>query len=146
MKLKSLITKIIPGKKDSPEPNTDQHEEMVHHEMPLNKLDTRIENSGTVGEIDIYVNNEKTSIHTLASETKIGRDPSQSDIIISELIVSKLHCTIYSVGNDFYIKDNSSTNGVFINDQRISDDQLINNGEMILLGKKGAVKIFFHKR
>ncbi len=147
MSLKTLFNKIVPGKKPNAEENIEENiESSDRHELPFEKLDTRIERIGSVGEIDIYINDEKNSIHTLASATKIGRDPSQSDIIISELIVSKLHCTIYNIENDFYIKDNDSTNGVYINNEKIESEQRIENGDVILLGKKGTVKIIFHKR
>lgn len=146
MSLKSLFKKIIPGKKTGEESAVETQDTEIQYEMPLEKLDTRIEKIGTIGEIDIYVNDIKTTIHTLASETKIGRDPAISDIAIPELIVSKLHCTIYPEGDHFFIRDNESTNGVYVNNERISIDQQLRNDDVILLGKKGTVRIIFHKR
>lgn len=148
MKLKSLFNKIKPGKKseEEPFPQTEHEDDTVQHELSFDKKQTIIERVVNVAEIDVYVNNEKINIHTLATETKIGRDPSQSDIIISELIISKLHCTIYKKGDDFFIKDNQSTNGVYIEDERVEADRQLVNGDTILLGKKGTVKIVFHKR
>ncbi|UCH95018.1 MAG: FHA domain-containing protein [Candidatus Aminicenantes bacterium] len=146
MKLKSLLSKLSGKKKKSPVvPPIEDTDEVIQQEISFDRRQTRIEEPGVVGEIDVYVNNEKMNIHTLAPVTKIGRDPSQSDIIISELIVSKLHCTIYSQGERFFIKDNHSTNGVYINHQQITEQE-IKNGDMILLGKKGAVKLVFHIR
>jgi pSer/pThr/pTyr-binding forkhead associated (FHA) protein len=156
MSIKSFFNKLVPRKdKKPPETPTPASEdspfpelevEVTQPEVSFEKLDTRIEKVGTVPEIHVYVNDEKTSIHTLAAETKIGRDPSQSDIIISELIISKLHCIIYSRNNDFFIKDNNSTNGVFVNHERVTDEQKIENGDIIMLGRKGTVKLVFHKR
>jgi pSer/pThr/pTyr-binding forkhead associated (FHA) protein len=147
MKLKSLLTKLAPGKKKSsplPTPPAPQAD-VQRHEKSFAQKNTRIEAPGTVGEIDVVVNSEKTNIHTLAPVTKIGRDPAQADIIIPELVVSKLHCTIYSQGDRFFIKDDNSTNGVYVNNQKITEQE-IENGDTILLGKKGTVILNFHLR
>lgn len=146
MKLKSLLKKIIPGKQKSPgDTFTEDKTEVIQHEISFERRETRIEEPGTVGEIDVYVNDEKMNIHTLAAVTKIGRDPSQADITISELIVSKLHCIIYSRDNHFFIKDNNSTNGIYVNNQQVTDQE-IKDGDTILLGKKGTVRLVFHLR
>lgn len=147
MKFKSLLTKFIPGKKKkSPGDRPGEEKtEVIEHEISFERRETRIEEPGAVGEIDLYVNDEKTNIHTLAPVTKIGRDPAQSDIVISELIVSKLHCIIFSQEERFFIKDNDSTNGIFVNHQKVSEQEL-KNGDTILLGKKGTVKLVFHLR
>jgi len=146
MKFKSLLTKFIPGKKKSPEdrPGEDKTE-VIEQEISFDQRQTRIEAPGVIGEIDVYVNDEKINIHTLAPVTRIGRDPAQSDIVISELIVSKLHCTIFSQGERFFIKDNDSTNGIYVNHEKVSEHEL-KNGDTILLGKKGTVRLHFHLR
>jgi pSer/pThr/pTyr-binding forkhead associated (FHA) protein len=147
MKFKSLLTKIIPGKgKKSPgDRPIEDTTEVIEHEISFDRRQTRIEAPGAVGEIDLYVNDEKINIHTLGPVTRIGRDPAQSDIIITELIVSKLHCTIYSQDNRFFIKDNDSTNGIYVNHEKVAEQEL-KNGDTILLGKKGTVKLLFHLR
>ncbi len=146
MSLKSFFNKFKPDKpEEEPFPDASGEEE-VQHEIAFDKLDTRVEPPGSVAEIDIYVNNQKTSIFPLANQTKIGRDPQQADIAIPELIVSKLHCTFYNLGDYYFIKDNDSTNGIFVNNEKVTEDRKIENGDVILLGKKGTVKIIFHKR
>ena len=105
----------------------------------------RVEGFRGENEIDIYIHGEKSKIYQVKTETHIGRDPSQVHIAIPELIVSKFHCTLYFVGNDVFIKDNNSTNGTYVNGQKISDRQL-DDEDVITLGKKGIVRIIFHKR
>jgi len=146
MSLKSLFKKVVPSKKAEPDPPPAAPEMEIQYEMPFEKLDTRIEKIGAVAEIDIFVNDEKYSIHTLAGETKVGRDPAQCDIAIPELVVSKLHCSFYAVGEDYFIKDHDSTNGIYVNNEKVTQDRLIQHNDAILLGKKGTVKIIFHKR
>lgn len=152
MSIKSFMKKLKGKKPSEPtapttevSPFPDLEVEVTEPEVSFEKLDTRIEKVGTVPEIHVYVNDEKTDIHTLSAETKIGRDPSQSDIIISELIVSKLHCMIYSRDNDFFIKDNNSTNGVFVNHEKVTGEHKIENGDIIMLGRKGTVKLVFKR-
>lgn len=147
MKFKSLLTKFIPGKKETSPGDRPGEEktEVIEQEISFDRRKTRIEEPGVAAEIDLYINDEKTNIHTLGPMTKIGRDPTQSDIVISELIVSKLHCVIFSQGEHFFVKDNNSTNGVYVNHEKVAEQEL-RNGDTILLGKKGTVKLVFHSR
>ncbi len=99
-----------------------------------------------IGEIEVLIDNQKIDTYYLATNPSIiGRDPSQSNIIISELIVSKKHCTIYWEHTTVHIRDNNSTNGVYINNQRVREQELRDN-DVIMLGKKGTVKLLFKKR
>lgn len=147
MKFKSLLTKLIPGKKEkSPEDRPGEEQtEVIEQEISFDRRQTRIEEPGVTAEIDVFINGEKTNIHALGPITKIGRDPAQSDIVISELIVSKLHCLIFSQGERFFVKDNDSTNGIYVNHEKVTEQE-IKNGDTILLGKKGTVKLAFHLR
>jgi hypothetical protein len=98
-----------------------------------------------LGEIDVLVNDEKVSTHKITGrEIKIGRDPSQSHIIIPELIVSKLHCTLIIKEGRIFIKDNESTNGLYIGDEKVTEQEMIKD-TVIFLGRKGTVKILFRK-
>jgi len=145
MSLKSFFNKLKPGKKDRPAPVEESNEDAIQHEISFEKMETAAETRDSFAEIDVFVHNERTNIHTLAPETRIGRDPSQSDIIISELIVSKLHCTIFSKEKHYYIRNEGSTNGVFVNQEQV-EEALLKDGDCILLGKKGSVKLVFHQR
>jgi hypothetical protein len=120
----------------------EQHRVLEEEEVP-ETIDP-VEQDAAKGEIEIYVNNEKTNVYKLTKEIRIGRDPSQAEIAIPELIVSKLHCTIFFQDDDVYIKDNSSTNGTYVNNQKISEQRLVDK-DSISLGKKGTVQILFSK-
>ena len=98
------------------------------------------------GEIEIIHHNKKIrTTKVFNQELKIGRDPSTATVIISEPTVSKLHCVIFTKDDKVMIKDNHSTNGTFIDNMQISEQE-INDNDIISLGKKGTVKIVFHKR
>jgi len=157
MKKESFIGKLF--KKKIPPPSVIPEEELppaedseakIEYEendgMPLADITVpEADDAAVIGEIDIYVNDKKISTHKIESHTRVGRDPSQSDVIISELIVSKFHCTIYQQDKVVYVKDNNSTNGTYINNQRITLQQPINHNTVIWLGRRGTVKLVFRK-
>ncbi|MDQ1353718.1 MAG: hypothetical protein QG657_4025, partial [Acidobacteriota bacterium] len=127
MSLKSFIGKVF-GEK--PEP--DQEEEWAPVKPEISFTDTLVERTirdieekeePSGYEIDIFVEGEKSRSYKITTDTRIGRDPSQADIPIPELIVSKSHCTIYFKGDDVFIKDNNSTNGTYVNGKQITDQQ-----------------------
>jgi hypothetical protein len=149
MSLKSFMGKVFGDKSQSSmdeeeEPNKPEisyRDTIV--EMPIRDIEEKEDTSGY--EIDIYVEDEKSRSYKISSDTRIGRDPSQTDIAIQELIVSKFHCTFYFKGDDVYILDNQSTNGTYVNGKKVTDQLLVDN-DLITLGKKGVVRIIFHKR
>jgi len=158
MKKQSLFSKLFKKKEPTPEKFGDEQiptlmesaaqmdefgqelDEMPPMDIPIPEFDE----AETIGEIDIFVNKEKVASHQIESPTKIGRDPAQADIVIPELIVSKLHCTIYSKDGTVYIQDNTSTNGTYVHNQKINL-QAIEDKTIIGLGKKGTVQITFKK-
>jgi pSer/pThr/pTyr-binding forkhead associated (FHA) protein len=98
------------------------------------------------GEVDVFIEGQKVDTYYLATNPAIiGRDPSQSNIIISELIVSKKHCTIHWENDTVTLRDNNSTNGVYVDNLRVKEREL-KDGDVIMLGKKGTVKLVFKKR
>ncbi|RPI15482.1 MAG: FHA domain-containing protein [Ignavibacteriae bacterium] len=74
-----------------------------------------------------------------AGTTTIGRQ--STDIIISDTTVSRNHARIYFDNSKFYIEDNSSTNGTFVNNFRVSASE-IKPGDII---KVGNVELLFSK-
>lgn len=55
----------------------------------------------------------------------------------AERVASKQHAFIEAKADGFYIRDNSSTNGTLVNDQRI-DIVRLNNGDVVQFGKNGS--------
>ncbi len=66
-------------------------------------------------------------------ELTIGRKPD-NDITIDNLAVSGRHAKILTIFNDSFIEDLDSTNGTYINGERITKHAL-KNGDVITLGK-----------
>ncbi|MCM0611313.1 FHA domain-containing protein [Marinobacter sediminum] len=72
--------------------------------------------------------------------TRIGRR-ADNDIRIDEISVSGQHAMIEAVPNaylegtiDYYITDNESTNGTFVNDIRVNGRQRLNSNDMVRVG------------
>lgn len=96
------------------------------------------------GQIEVYVGSEKLGNYPLSEKPlRIGRDPSQVDVAVNEPIVSKLHCSIYEKEGQVWIEDHDSTNGVFLNVEKVSR-QVLKDGDVFTLGKKGDVRIVFN--
>jgi hypothetical protein len=70
----------------------------------------------------------------LASErTTIGR-VEENNFQISEPSVSSRHCEILLRGNDIVVKDLGSTNGTFINGEKITEEGILKPGQTLRLG------------
>ena len=64
----------------------------------------------------------------------IGRDPNINDIVIDDISISRQHALIYKKGDHFFIKDNDSTNGTYINDEKIKVEATLSNQDQIKIG------------
>ncbi len=148
--LKKFFKKFSRSKNESakhsyPEKFNKKHDmTLIEKHGPVSSPESIKEISSNKIEIDIYVNGEKISTTRISDHfVRIGRDPSQVDIIVAEPIISKLHCTFERSGNDLFITDNHSTNGLYINSIKTVKHQL-KNGDIVSLGKKGTVQLFIH--
>ncbi|MBT4763369.1 MAG: diguanylate cyclase [Bdellovibrionaceae bacterium] len=63
----------------------------------------------------------------------IGRDPNV-DICFDDKIVSSKHAEITKIDNEFYIRDCGSTNGIFINNEKIKGKVKLKKEDMIKVG------------
>jgi pSer/pThr/pTyr-binding forkhead associated (FHA) protein len=67
-------------------------------------------------------------------EISLGRDIA-SDIVLSDPEVSRHHARLVAQGNSFILEDTGSTNGTFVNGQRLMGPHMLRSGELILLGE-----------
>lgn len=63
----------------------------------------------------------------------LGRRP-YNDIVVDNLAVSGEHAALQVIGHEYFIEDLNSTNGTFINEQKIKR-QILKNGDIIEIGK-----------
>ena len=64
----------------------------------------------------------------------IGRNDS-NDIVIDNIAVSGKHAQIDSASSTFILTDLESTNGTFVNDERLTSRHGLRNNDIILIGK-----------
>ena len=68
------------------------------------------------------------------SEITIGRD-IVNDIVINDAEVSRKHARLVSQAGSYVLEDVGSTNGTFVNGQRLMGPHLLRPGELILFGE-----------
>ena len=68
------------------------------------------------------------------SEMVIGRDLS-NEIVISDSEVSRRHARLFMQGANYVIEDLGSTNGTFVNGQRLMGSYVLRPGEIITFGE-----------
>ncbi len=67
----------------------------------------------------------------------LGRKPD-NDIVISDQSASRRHAEIYFEDNSLVISDLKSTNGTFVNRERLSDPRVLRSGDQIRIGQQVA--------
>lgn len=68
-------------------------------------------------------------------ELTIGRDVS-NHIVINDPEISRRHAKLTAQADGYLIEDMGSTNGTFIDGQRLMGPHVLRHGEMIMLGEK----------
>jgi pSer/pThr/pTyr-binding forkhead associated (FHA) protein len=70
-----------------------------------------------------------------ADEVIVGRDAT-SGVAINDAEVSRKHAKLILHGSAYTIQDLGSTNGTFVNQQRITATQVLNPGDTVSFGEK----------
>ena len=78
----------------------------------------------------------------LSGENTIGRKP-ENDLVLNDTTVSGLHCTILTEEEKVFIRDENSTNGTYVNGNRIAEKTELHPSDKISLGKQ-EFNISFH--
>ena len=67
------------------------------------------------------------------ARTSVGRSPD-CDIFLDDVTVSRNHAVLVERDGHFFIEDQGSLNGTFVNRRRI-DNQVLENGDELQIGK-----------
>jgi ABC-type multidrug transport system ATPase subunit len=67
------------------------------------------------------------------NQLQIGRDPS-NDVVLDAPLVSRFHAAIERVGQRYRVRDLNSTNGTYVNDQRIETETWLKPEDAIRIG------------
>src|SRR5262245_34283874 len=82
-------------------------------------------NGGThMGYIRVYLGDQLKDQFELSKDRfTIGR-AAENDLVLADAGVSRLHATIVREGAKFFVEDNQSSNGVFVNKNRVQRHEL----------------------
>lgn len=65
--------------------------------------------------------------------TTVGRHP-ESDIFLNDVTISRHHCRFVISGEVLNVEDSGSTNGTYVNDERVDSSEL-RAGDEVLVGR-----------
>ncbi|MGN6184543.1 MAG: trypsin-like peptidase domain-containing protein [Thermoanaerobaculia bacterium] len=77
------------------------------------------------------------------SGIRIGRESSICEIVLENPKVSRLHAEVVSIDGKVLLIDRNSSNGTYVNDQKI-DRRFLQDGDIIYFGGRNAVAVAFH--
>ncbi|MEU3457674.1 FHA domain-containing protein [Micromonospora sp. NPDC006766] len=72
---------------------------------------------------------------------RIGRDPQMigraptADIVLADPHVSRRHATVHLTADGVWLTDLDSTNGTWLNDQRLTDSAQLTDGDVVRVGR-----------
>jgi hypothetical protein len=73
-------------------------------------------------------------VFPLAPTTTIGRS-MESDIALNDTFLSTQHAQLSLRGDDWILEDLKSTNGTFVNGFEVRDPTLVNDGDIVRIGR-----------
>lgn len=76
----------------------------------------------------------------LVAKITIGRAPD-NNIVIDNKLASRHHALIQKIKDAYFLKDENSTNGTFLNGRRIPSDKYVklNAGDKITIGNSNLI-------
>ncbi|NPV57666.1 MAG: FHA domain-containing protein [Anaerolineae bacterium] len=97
------------------------------------RLNSQFHQQRRIQQITIIQNDQEPIAFSL-NEILIGRDPS-NNLALPDDTVSGRHARLSYHHNQWWIEDLNSTNGTFLNNERISSPTIIVSGEYLRVGK-----------
>jgi S1-C subfamily serine protease len=77
------------------------------------------------------------------SGIRIGRESTICEIVLENPKVSRLHAEVVSIDGKVMLIDRNSSNGTYVNDQKI-EKRYLQDGDIIYFGGRNAVAVAFH--
>jgi S1-C subfamily serine protease len=77
------------------------------------------------------------------SGIRIGRESAICEIVLENPKVSRLHAEVVSIDGKVMLIDRNSSNGTYVNDQKI-DKRILKDGDIIYFGGRNAVAVAYH--
>ena len=77
------------------------------------------------------------------SGIRIGRESSICEIVLENPKVSRLHAEVVSIDGKVLLIDRNSSNGTYVNDQKI-DKRFLRDGDIIYFCGRNAIAVAYH--
>ena len=77
------------------------------------------------------------------SGIRIGRESTICEIVLENPKVSRLHAEVVSIDGKVLLIDRNSSNGTYVNDQKI-DKRFLEDGDIIYFGGRNAIAVAYH--
>lgn len=97
--------------------NVDEEVEVGFITSVLNLYDN-LEETNVLQSPYLMVDGQK-KVEVKGESFKIGRDPRNTDFTLNHGAIGRVHATILTVNNQYFLKDNQSTNGTYVNGRRL---------------------------
>jgi pSer/pThr/pTyr-binding forkhead associated (FHA) protein len=81
--------------------------------------------------IPMFAEND-AAITVIGNRFSIGR-AEDCDLRIADRRVSRHHCELILDGDDLFVRDLKSSNGTFVNDERIHDEHPLSDNDFLAL-------------
>jgi pSer/pThr/pTyr-binding forkhead associated (FHA) protein len=73
-------------------------------------------------------------IYPVTDEMTVGRAPGCGVVLADDTYVSQLHARIYAQNGEMFVEDLGSTNGTYVNQQRLSGSTKLRKGDRLQIG------------
>jgi pSer/pThr/pTyr-binding forkhead associated (FHA) protein len=102
------------------------------------RLQIQLLNSRKVPTLTITLEDEPgTSFQFTKAEVSVGRDPT-SDLILADSTAPGKHARLSYHHNQWWVEDLQSTNGTYLNEERVYTGTVIITGDMLRFGQTVA--------
>lgn len=98
-------------------------------------INSKKSESNTFGKITLVSEETRETLEIIKFPCMVGSMVENCDKVISKKLISRLHCCIADSKEGYYIEDMNSTNGTFVNGERLTPNNrhILNSGDKVRL-------------
>jgi hypothetical protein len=84
-------------------------------------------------DVVVYADGSKPRTVKMAASMVVGRAP-ECELLLDDTYVSQQHARIFGKNGSWYVEDLGSTNGTFVNEQKLAAPAMVQPGDRIRVG------------